>query len=370
MPAITRRRRLGANGCCARWPAARISCRSCTASAASGGSTEWAVPMAARLREFRAGAHRQCRAHPASARRVRRDHGRASSGAARRTFDQRIRLGRADSRFSSISRRSGSEPDQGIWEMRGPPQHFTYSKVMAWVAFDRAIKSAETFGLEGPIDEWRKLRERDLRRRLRARLRQGAAARSCRPTARSSSTPACCCCPASAFCRCPIRASRAPSRRSSAGCCATASSCATAPTRSRTRCRPAKARSWPAASGWSTSTCCRSASTRPNGCSGGWSACATIVGLLSEEYDPRAKRLVGNFPQAFSHLALVNSAYNLTRDAKAGAPARPRRARAARRKWRQRRIDAFGAGVSAPTVACATQIHGSNRCSALAAEIR
>ena len=37
------------------------------------------------------------------------------------------------------------------------------------------------------------------------------------------------------------------------------------------------------------------------------------VGLLSEEYDPRVKRLVGNFPQAFSHMALVNSAYNLTR---------------------------------------------------------
>jgi GH15 family glucan-1,4-alpha-glucosidase len=40
------------------------------------------------------------------------------------------------------------------------------------------------------------------------------------------------------------------------------------------------------------------------------------VGLLSEEYDPRAKRLVGNFPQAFSHLALINSAYNLTRTRK------------------------------------------------------
>ncbi len=51
------------------------------------------------------------------------------------------------------------EPDQGIWEMRGPAQHFTYSKVMAWVAFDRAIKSAETFGLEGPLDDWHKLRD-------------------------------------------------------------------------------------------------------------------------------------------------------------------------------------------------------------------
>ncbi len=40
------------------------------------------------------------------------------------------------------------------------------------------------------------------------------------------------------------------------------------------------------------------------------------LGLLSEEYDPAAKRLVGNFPQAFSHIALINSAYNLTRAAK------------------------------------------------------
>jgi GH15 family glucan-1,4-alpha-glucosidase len=49
------------------------------------------------------------------------------------------------------------QPDAGIWEVRGRPQHFVYSKVMAWVAFDRALKSAETFGLEGPIDRWKGL---------------------------------------------------------------------------------------------------------------------------------------------------------------------------------------------------------------------
>ncbi|AKM31701.1 glucoamylase [Pandoraea faecigallinarum] len=49
------------------------------------------------------------------------------------------------------------EPDEGIWEVRGGRQHFTYSKVMAWVAFDRAIKSAERFGLPGPVDHWRRL---------------------------------------------------------------------------------------------------------------------------------------------------------------------------------------------------------------------
>ncbi|UYN95533.1 MAG: glycoside hydrolase family 15 protein [Enhydrobacter sp.] len=47
------------------------------------------------------------------------------------------------------------EPDYGIWETRGPTRHFTYSKVMAWVTFDRAIKAVERSGLEGPVDEWR-----------------------------------------------------------------------------------------------------------------------------------------------------------------------------------------------------------------------
>ena len=49
-------------------------------------------------------------------------------------------------------------PDEGLWEVRGPRRHFTHSKVMAWVAFDRAIKDAERDGLRGPIEHWRKLR--------------------------------------------------------------------------------------------------------------------------------------------------------------------------------------------------------------------
>ena len=51
-----------------------------------------------------------------------------------------------------------SRPDNGIWEMRGPKRHFTHSKVMAWVAFDRMIKAVERFGLDGPVERWRKLR--------------------------------------------------------------------------------------------------------------------------------------------------------------------------------------------------------------------
>jgi GH15 family glucan-1,4-alpha-glucosidase len=50
-------------------------------------------------------------------------------------------------------------PDNGIWEVRGPARHFTHSKVMAWVAFDRAIRMHDEFGRDGPIDRWRALRD-------------------------------------------------------------------------------------------------------------------------------------------------------------------------------------------------------------------
>ena len=51
------------------------------------------------------------------------------------------------------------QPDHGIWERRGAGRHYVFSKVMAWVAFDRGIKSVETFGLKAPLDKWRGLRE-------------------------------------------------------------------------------------------------------------------------------------------------------------------------------------------------------------------
>jgi GH15 family glucan-1,4-alpha-glucosidase len=46
------------------------------------------------------------------------------------------------------------QPDEGIWEVRGPRRHFTHSKMMAWVAFDRAVKAIRQFGLDGPLDRW------------------------------------------------------------------------------------------------------------------------------------------------------------------------------------------------------------------------
>jgi GH15 family glucan-1,4-alpha-glucosidase len=50
------------------------------------------------------------------------------------------------------------KPDEGIWEVRGPRRHFTHSKVLAWVAFDRAVQTVETLGLPGPVERWRRMR--------------------------------------------------------------------------------------------------------------------------------------------------------------------------------------------------------------------
>src|SRR3954454_916456 len=51
------------------------------------------------------------------------------------------------------------EPDDGIWESRGPRRHYTYSKVMAWVVFDRAVRLAEEFALDGPVERWKQVRD-------------------------------------------------------------------------------------------------------------------------------------------------------------------------------------------------------------------
>ena len=51
------------------------------------------------------------------------------------------------------------DPDEGIWEVRGPRRHFVHSKVMAWVAFDRMVKSVERFQVDGPIEKWSGIRD-------------------------------------------------------------------------------------------------------------------------------------------------------------------------------------------------------------------
>ena len=98
------------------------------------------------------------RARPAAARRVRRGDGRTAPGATRGTPVPRRRLGVSDRDAGALARRSGISRIEGLWEVRSGPRHFTYSKVMAWVAFDRGIRAMETYGFDGPIDRWRAVR--------------------------------------------------------------------------------------------------------------------------------------------------------------------------------------------------------------------
>jgi GH15 family glucan-1,4-alpha-glucosidase len=207
------------------------------------------------------------------------------------------------------------EPDHGIWEMRGPPQHFTYSKVMAWVAYDRAIKSAEAFGLPGPIDEWRKLRniicddvcEQAYDKEL-GTFTQAYGSKQL--DANLLLLPCVGFLPAS-----DPRIERtiaAVERRLISGGFVMRYS-----THDVEDALPPGEGAFLACSFWLVDAYLLQhrydeAETLFRRLVG----LCNDVGLLSEEYDPQDKRLIGNFPQAFSHLALINSAYNLTRTTK------------------------------------------------------
>ncbi|MFO0588490.1 MAG: glycoside hydrolase family 15 protein [Polyangiaceae bacterium] len=202
------------------------------------------------------------------------------------------------------------EPDSGIWEVRGPPQHFTHSKVMAWVAVDRAVKSVERFGVQGPLERWRALRkeifEQVCARGYDATLGTFVQAYGSRQLDASSLLI-------------PIVGFLPATDKRVRG---------TVEAISRSLVRDGFVQRY------STET---TADGLPPG-EGAFLACSfwlcdclsTVgrreeatrlferllalqndVGLLSEEYDPRAGRMLGNFPQAFSHVGLVNTARNL-----------------------------------------------------------
>jgi len=202
-------------------------------------------------------------------------------------------------------------PDHGIWEMRGQPQHFTYSKVMAWVAYDRAIKSAKTFGLQGPVGEWRKLREQicdDVCERgfdkERGTFMQAYGSKQL--DANLLLLPCVGFLPVSD----PRIARTVAAIESDLVRDGFVMRYSTEQVEDNL---PPGEGAFLACSFWLADVYMLQ---------GRWDDAERLfrrllglrndLGLLSEEYDPRAGRLVGNFPQAFSHLALVNSAYNLT----------------------------------------------------------
>jgi GH15 family glucan-1,4-alpha-glucosidase len=220
-----------------------------------------------------------------------------------------------------------TEPDNGIWEVRGGPQHFTHSKLMAWVAVDRAVRSVQEFGLTGPIDEWLQLRE-DIRADI---LRRGYDRKRATFTQYYGSTEI-----DAALLMIPIVGFLPPDDERVLGTLAAIESELLVDGFVR------RYTQLPDADNTGNST-----DGLPPG-EGAFLACTfwladnyslvgrTVeaaevferllelrndVGLLSEEYDPKTRRLVGNFPQAFSHFPLVNTARNLSRN---GGPAHRR----------------------------------------------
>jgi GH15 family glucan-1,4-alpha-glucosidase len=201
-------------------------------------------------------------------------------------------------------------PDEGIWEMRGPPRHFTHSKLMCWVALDRAIKAVERFGHKGPLERWKKLRARiheDVCRRG-FNKEKGAFVQSYGSTELDASLLLL---PTTGFL--PV-----DDRRVLGTVRAVERELMEDGLVHRYRSEhagdglPPGEGCFVACSFWLADNYvlqgrlddARALFERLLGL-------ANDVGLLAEEYDPRGRRQLGNFPQAFSHIALVNTAFNL-----------------------------------------------------------
>ena len=113
------------------------------------------LPHLAGYEDSTPGAHRQRRGRPAPDRRARRGDDRARGRPQRRHRPRRTQSWALQRSLVEELAEHWDEPDNGLWEIRGDRSHFTHSRVMVWVAFDRAIKAVEEHGLAGPVERWR-----------------------------------------------------------------------------------------------------------------------------------------------------------------------------------------------------------------------
>ena len=220
--------------------------------------------------------------------------------------------GRWNARCWSISPRSGTSPITASGSAAATAKHYVLSKVMTWVAFDRGIKSAEKFGFKAPLEKWRALARRHPSRRLRKGLRSRAELRSSNPTARNCSMPASCCCRRSASCRRTDPRMRGTLAAIEQHLMRDGFVLRHDPREVATKRSRSRARSSPARSGLPTPMCWRASSTRRRRCSTAWSRSPTISACWPRNTIPARSRQTGNFPQALTHIALINTAHNLS----------------------------------------------------------
>jgi GH15 family glucan-1,4-alpha-glucosidase len=212
------------------------------------------------------------------------------------------------------------QPDEGIWEMRGPRRDFTHSKVMAWVAVDRAVKAVENFGADGPVDKWRK---------LRADIHQQVCTQGFDPKLNAFVQYYGSKDPDASLLMLPLVGFLPADDPRMVGTVAYIQKhlhrdgfIDRYPTREKVDGLPPGEGAFLLCTFWLADNLALQ---------GRYAEARDIferlldlrndVGLLSEEYDATHKRLLGNFPQAFSHVGLINTAYNF---AKVHGPAEDR----------------------------------------------
>jgi GH15 family glucan-1,4-alpha-glucosidase len=202
------------------------------------------------------------------------------------------------------------QADAGIWEVRGPSRHFTHSKVMAWVAIDRGIKAAERYSLSAPLDCWRKVRTR-IHADVCARGFSASRGSFVQSYGSEELDASLLMMPLVGFL--PAEDPRVRGTIEAIGRDLLVDGLVL---RYRTRATndglPPGEGAFLACSFWYVDNLALlGRHAEANELFEHLLTLRNDVGLLAEEYDPRAKRQLGNFPQAFSHVALVASAYNL-----------------------------------------------------------
>jgi GH15 family glucan-1,4-alpha-glucosidase len=203
------------------------------------------------------------------------------------------------------------EPDEGIWEVRGPRRHFTHSKMMAWVGADRAVKLIEKFGAPGPVDRWKKLRDE---------IRADVLAHGFNPERKAfvqfyGSDLL----DASLLLMPLIGFLPASDPRVISTVNAIERDLITDGLVRRYQTRP-EVDGLPPGEGaflactfwYADNLALMGRREEAREVFERLLSLRNDVGLLAEEYDTRLKRQVGNFPQAFSHVSLINTAHNLS----------------------------------------------------------
>jgi len=219
--------------------------------------------------------------------------------------------------------RAWKEPDHGIWETRGPARPFTHSRVMSWVAFDRCIKSCERFELEGPVERWREIRA-EIHEEVCTKAFDGKRNTFVQYYGARELDAALLLIPQTGF--------LPPEDPRIAGTVAAIEGelmrgDGLVMRYTKDAVDPTREGAFLICSFWLADAYVMLG--RIDEATRLFERMLTLrndLGLLSEEYDPDAKRLIGNFPQGFSHIGLINTAFNLV---KARGPAKQRSGRVA-----------------------------------------